>query len=390
MKAAAPSRRRVAAPASQTVNWVIKASKLCNLRCSYCYEWDELADRRRMSLAVWERMLHMIREYHERRARESGRFQTCLIWHGGEPTVLPRAYFEEVMALQHRILGSQALQDESYYNALQTNLYRLPEDKLELFKRERFRLGVSFDVVGGVRVTADGRESEDRVAANMDLLRGRDIQVGAITVLAAHTAPHIKAIYDFYHDIRMNFRVLPVFDAPNNRPGASFALDAAEMSRAMCRLFDHWAKRRDRVLVAPLDDYARTAWLHLTGGRQGPYEREKGEWAIIVNTDGTLFQVRDAYAPAKALGNVLTHSMEQVLTSDAYRDSLARDRAMFEKHCGGCEFRDACNSFPLFESTYPGPHPERCHVAHPVIRHIVRRARAGHYTRAQLREMCGT
>jgi hypothetical protein len=25
-----------------------------------------------------------------------------------------------------------------------------------------------------------------------------------------------------------------------------------------------------------------------------------------------------------------------------------------------------------------------------VIRHIVRRARAGHYTRAQLREMCGT
>src|SRR5689334_20752427 len=179
MKAAAPSRRRVAAPASQTVNWVIKASKLCNLRCSYCYEWDELADRRRMSLAVWERMLHMIREYHERRTRESGRFQTCLIWHGGEPTVLPRAYFEEVMALQHRILGSQALQDESYYNALQTNLYRLPEDKLELFKRERFRLGVSFDVVGGVRVTADGRESEERVAANMDLLRERDIQVGA-------------------------------------------------------------------------------------------------------------------------------------------------------------------------------------------------------------------
>ena len=384
------SRRRHPAPTAQTVNWVIKASKLCNLRCSYCYEWHELGDRRRMSLEGWERMLVMIRDYHERRCREVGRFQTCLIWHGGEPTVLPRSYFDAVMALQHRILGTQALRDESYYNALQTNLYRLPEDKLDLFERERFRLGVSFDVVGGVRVTADGRESEERVALNMDRLRERGIQIGAITVLAAHTVQNLKAIYDFYDSIRMNFRVLPVFDAPNNRPGASFALGAAEMSRALCRLFDYWARKKSRVLVAPLDEYARTAWLHLTGGRQAPYAREKGEWAIIVNTDGTLFQVRDAYEPAKALGNVFTHSIEDLLGSTAYRDSLQRDREMFDRHCGGCEFLGACNSFPLFESSYPGVHPERCHVAHPVIRHVVRNARAGRYTRAQLRDMCGT
>jgi sulfatase maturation enzyme AslB (radical SAM superfamily) len=31
---------RYPAPAAQLVHWVVKASKFCNLRCLYCYEWN--------------------------------------------------------------------------------------------------------------------------------------------------------------------------------------------------------------------------------------------------------------------------------------------------------------------------------------------------------------
>ena len=366
----------------------MKASKLCNLRCLYCYEWNELGNRARLSLEGWERLLVMIRDYHQRRVAElRGPFQSCIVWHGGEPMLLPLSYYEQVVELEHRILGNSALRRGEFFNAVQTNLYVLPEETLDLFERERFHIGVSMDVVGGVRLTAGGEETEDRVVQNMDRLRRRGIAFGAIVVLAAHTCPNIITVYDFYESIGMSIRVLPLFDAPLNTPGASFAVSSRQITDALCRLFAHWAGRPNRVPVAPLDDYARTVYLKMTGQRQGRYDRRTGEWALLVNTDGELYHVMDAYQPGFALGHVLRDSLDEVLRSDAYAASLARDEALYARHCGPCEFRETCNSFPLFESRYPGPHPERCHIAYEVVRYIETFATSNGYTPRHLQSL---
>ena len=367
---------------------MVKASKLCNLRCRYCYEWNELGSRARLSLDGWERLLLMIRQYHQKRAAELGApFQSCIVWHGGEPLLLPLAYYEQVVDLQHRILGDEALTSGDVFNAVQSNLYSLPEDTLDLFEREGFQIGVSMDVVGGVRLTAGGEETEDRVVQNMDRLRRRGMEFGAILVLAAHTCPNIIAAYDFYESIGMSFRVLPLFEAPLNTPGASFAVTVRRMTDALCRLFAHWAPRPNRVPVAPLDDYVRTVYLKMMGQSQGCYDRRTGEWALLVNTDGELYHVMDAYQPRLALGNVLRDSLEDVLGSDAYAASLARDQALYARHCAPCEFRGACSSFPLFESRYPGAHPERCHVAYNVVRYIDGFVKSNGYTPRRLRSL---
>jgi uncharacterized protein len=381
-------RLRHPPPAAQLVHWVVKASKLCNLRCRYCYEWNELGNHARLSLDGWERLLLMIREYHQRRVAElQAPFQSCIAWHGGEPLLLPLAYYERVVHLQHRILGDDALTSGEFFNAVQTNLYTLPDDTLDLFEREGFQIGVSMDVVGGVRLSAGGAETEDRVVENMDRLRQRGISFGAILVLAAHTSPNITVAYDFYESIGINFRVLPLFAAPLNKSGASFAVTARQMIEALCRLFTHWALRPNRVPVSPLNSYVRTVYLKMMGHSQGCYDRRAGEWAMLVNTDGELYQVRDAYQPRFSLGNVLRDSLDDVLCSDAYATSLGRDDALFERHCGRCEFRGACDSLPLFESPYPGPHPERCHIAYEVLRYIEAFVKSNGYTPERLRSL---
>lgn len=374
------------APAAELVNWIVKASKLCNLRCRYCYEWEELGDMARLSLEGWQRLLGMIRAYHRKRVAELGSgFQTCIIWHGGEPMLLPYAYFERVIELQHQILGEDALARGDYVNSVQTNLYAVADDTLDLLEHEGFRIGVSMDVVGGVRLTAGGRETEDRVVANMERLRRRGIPFGAIMVLAAHTCPNVITAYDFYEAIGVGLRVLPLFDAPLNTPQASFAASTAQMTEALCRLFAHWVERPNHVRVAPLDDYVRAVYLKMVGGVQAPYDRQQGEWAWLVNTDGALYQVMDAYDRARALGNVFVDSIGDVLDSPAYAASLDRDRALFERHCGPCEFRRACTSLPLFESARSGRHPERCHIAYDVMRYIEGFFREHRYTPARVR-----
>ena len=131
------------------MNWVVKVSKLCNLRCRYCYEWNELHRTERMGLSEWRRLLGAIRLYHERRTAEVGEpFTTTIIWHGGEPLMLPLSYLRSVLDLQHEILGA-LLEDGAVVNGMQTNLYRITDEQIELLKAEKIELGVSCDVVGG-------------------------------------------------------------------------------------------------------------------------------------------------------------------------------------------------------------------------------------------------
>lgn len=365
------SPRASTQPMATAINWVVKVSKLCNMRCRYCYEWEELNSRARMSFELWEQLLLSMRDYHERQAARLGRkLETRIIWHGGEPTLLPLSYFERVLELQARLLGAHRLRSGEFRNTLQTNLYSLPEEKLAFFARQGIQLGVSLDVRGGVRLDVGGSETEDTVVANMDRLREKGVGFGAITVLGGHTHRNIVAIYNFYESLGLDFRLLPLFDAPLNTPDAPFALTGEQAVRALCRLFRHWIRRPERVLVRPLVEYTYAVYDKMTGRSQSRYDRRAGEWALLVNTDGTVYQVMDAYDAALAHGNLLTESFQAMVDSPRYEASLQRDERLVRYHCEPCRFRGACTSLPLFESRRTDAPPERCHIAYDVMDYI--------------------
>jgi len=70
------------------VEWVVKISKLCNLRCTYCYEFPFLADRTRMRLEDLRIMFRHIAEFYAARPKRMD-----LVWHGGEPLLIEPTYY---------------------------------------------------------------------------------------------------------------------------------------------------------------------------------------------------------------------------------------------------------------------------------------------------------
>jgi sulfatase maturation enzyme AslB (radical SAM superfamily) len=58
----------------------------------------------------------------------------------------------------------------AYRNSLQTNLTRLDARTIEMLERLKIGLGVSLDVFGGERVMVSGRDSQDRVLRNLQVL----------------------------------------------------------------------------------------------------------------------------------------------------------------------------------------------------------------------------
>ena len=365
------------------ITWVVKASKLCDLRCRYCYEWNELGDPARIALEDWRRLLGAVRSYHALTVRRLGApVESRIVWHGGEPLLLPSPYVRDVLALEHELFGQGSLESGELTNVIQTNLHALSDEKIGLLKDGGFAVGVSMDYAGGVRLSLSGRRTEERVAENIDRLRDAGINPGAITVLARHTRPHLGRIHDFFEAMGMSFRVLPLFPSPLNTPEASFALTASEMVEALNGLFVHWLDRGCRIPVDPLREYLKSALMRMTSLERDPWSRRThGDGVLIVNTDGDLFQVIDAYEKEKALGNVFRQPLEEILASRAYSASLDRSDAVFAEHCVPCSFRGPCNGAPVFESTLANPRGGRCAIAFEVQRFI-----EGHLREAGLDE----
>lgn len=82
---------------------VMKLSKMCNLRCTYCYEYDELSNKERMPLDGIEYFFKSLSEYVLSRGNY---FPIHLVFHGGEALLLPHEYLRAVCSIAEKYLGA--------------------------------------------------------------------------------------------------------------------------------------------------------------------------------------------------------------------------------------------------------------------------------------------
>src|SRR5262249_33497154 len=113
---------------------VIQPTPFCNLDCSYCY----LPDRKntsKITLATLEKTFDWV--------FSSGlvRAPFTLLWHAGEPMVLPASFYEQATELLERQNNSGFEVVQSF----QTNATLLDVDWCDFIKRHNVHVGVSVD-----------------------------------------------------------------------------------------------------------------------------------------------------------------------------------------------------------------------------------------------------
>jgi uncharacterized protein len=374
-----------------TTTWVIKLSKFCNMRCRYCYEWNELADRARISMALWERILAAVVDHHATwQARIDRQWpgvehRSLIVLHGGEPLALPSEYLAQALALFDQM---RRRAPGTYQLSVQSNLLSVTREKLDLLLERGAQLSVSFDLVPGVRLNVAGQPTEEQVSRNIEMIRALGVPLGAIAVLAKHTLGHVTRIHDYFAERGMPMRILPLFDGPAERDLPSFWLDHAALRRGLEALFRHWIETGCRIPVYPLMGYFEAALRHMAGLYRPLWRRElHGDSIFIVNQDGRLYRLLDAYEKDLALGNLAVQDMASISGSQAYERSLARDRAEFAAHCEHCEYLGACNGSPLYSSRVTTPYAGLCPSAHACISFMIDYVKEQGYGPAELRAL---
>lgn len=354
------------------VDIVCYTSKLCNLRCRYCYELPMLGDRARMSLEAIAQLFTNV----ELGLRDLGEpVEINFYWHGGEPLLILPAVYRQIFDVQRRVFAGSI---HRVCNSTQSNFTIMDDERIALL-REFDAVGASLDVVGGLRVDRRGADSQERAVRNVDRVRAAGIPLSGITVLSRSNVSHVREIYEFYRHRGMKFRVLPIEKGlyPEGQP---FELGPREVLAAYCTLLDLWLADDDPVTIKPLDRFLCLV-LHANRhprNRVPEYDPVRPS-VLLVDTDGSVYTYGERFG--RSVGNLLVTPLDRILASEAYGHTLDAIRARMRRTCDQCTYyRRACMGDPVGESCqdfveYEEDGSVRCIVAHGVIEHLERRLR---------------
>jgi uncharacterized protein len=225
---------------------IVKATRLCNLRCDYCNDWRAGHDQI-MTFPVLAAMTE--------RVLADPLHQTIeFIWHGGEPTLLGQAFFERAIYTQARLRRP----GQTIVNSLQTNATRIDDDWARFLGSNRFSVSVSLDGPAVVhdrqRRDVAGRGSYDGVRRGIDILKRHGIPISVLMVVDRQTldlGPDF--VFDFCLDQGItSFGLLAAKprNAPDAHPGesAQHYVTPGEMGAFLSRLFDRWLEHGDPTI----------------------------------------------------------------------------------------------------------------------------------------------
>ena len=170
---------------------VIQPTPFCNISCSYCY-LPQRDDRTVISQSTIATLFDKLF------ASGWGDSQLTVIWHAGEPLVVPVAFYREAF------ISIEAMRPRNIdlVHAFQTNGMLITPDWCDLIKDWKVIVGVSIDGPKALhderRRTRAGAGTFDRTLAGIRLLRARDIPFHVISVLSRAALDQPDMLHDFY------------------------------------------------------------------------------------------------------------------------------------------------------------------------------------------------
>jgi uncharacterized protein len=276
-----------------------------------------------------------------------------LLWHAGEPLVLPVSFYETAAELLHRHNAANVPILQSF----QTNATLLDARWCEFLRRPDVHLGISVDGPDFLhdrhRRTRQGHGTLARVLRGIQLLHEHGIPFNVITVLTADSLDYPDELFDFYqaNGIRsVGFNVEEI-EGPHTASSLQRS-GTPERFRQFLTRFLTLAHAADPPLL--VREFESSAAALLSARRYGPGARtqENKPWAIVnVDCEGNfstyspeLLGVSSLTYGGFTLGNVTTDSLEAVIASARFRRledeigrgvELCRERCDYYPFCGG-------------------------------------------------------
>ena len=349
---------------------IMKATRYCNLRCSYCGTWRD-GPNQRMSFEVLARSIHGALSAPEVRGVE-------FFWHGGEPTLLPVSFYRSALWMQQQFRRP----GQAVANTLQTNGTRLTPEWLEFLKRYRFRVEVSLDGPPEIhdrwRIDTAGRPTSQRVRQGLDTLREHGLDPAAIMVVGDDVmALGAERLLNYFLEIGVTNVGLQNLVPEGDGRGASLEeryIEYARFVEFLRELFHlWWPDHTERIAFREISDLVS----RIRGKPAGLclYNENCMGNILTIEPMGDLTAC-DKYQsdPAYRFGNVLETDFADFPASPEFIRAHAEVAAQVQQGAGSCPWSSICHTgcpFNWYVRTQLGAsHHQRCCGLAPLLSDI--------------------
>jgi len=315
---------------------VLQPTPYCNINCDYCY-LQSRNDRAVMTPAVLEAITAKILP---RLAPDAA---PTIVWHAGEPTVVPLSWYEHAYAMLRPALPVAAA------FSLQSNGISVSDDWIDFLKRRNTHIGLSIDGPQRFhdmrRKTRAGGPTWALAIGNLRRLQAADIHPNVISVLHPSSLTAAEEFYRFYREHGIEEVSFSIDEVEGANATSSF--EGCEKAPVIAFLNDllHLAYRDGYPLH--IREVERIAHRLAQGGTTDNEQVEPWQ-VIVVAASGNVttfspefMELRSAAHDNFCFGNILHDSFDRILDNAAFR--RARDEiARGVEACRTCRYFGVC------------------------------------------------
>lgn len=332
----------------KNITIIFKPTDLCNAKCIYCSAYDAQNQGRVMTFETLDKMFARIEEW----ARESQQLEDIkIIWHGGEPTMMPLDFFYRAIEHEDRIRKKTRLPIK---NLIQSNLLNLNPAVLKMLKvllldesGEMGRIGTSYDPFPGIRLAKNGDYNsiwEDSIAK----LKENGFPFGILFVVHQMALTRFEVVRDAFANrfAGIGIRFNPLYQEGRARKGDScrhLYINPEEWGQFLIKLYREWeqlGKKPQWVPLKEFDDY------HFRGNFKLSCDAS-GQCAMThlgIDTDGSLYSCgRGIDRKFEKYGDIFRNSFRDIILNPGRQKMLNRTTFLQNTFCRDCQWWNYCH-----------------------------------------------
>ena len=357
----------------------------CSLRCSYCYLDHELlcgGDAKDPASADGPDPLDTL-AYAVGKFRDAGVVPFNISLHGGEVTCLSPEKFERLVAFIDWYYRDNAALIRSHgfkvgKPHIKTNLYGI-DRHLDALARHEVSVSGSLDVPFSLhrrfRKTADGRDTLDKILANVELLRDLPCKRKVSTTIFRE---HLDRIDEMIRDLRwlhentcldMNdFNFMFGFADPKDRADGTERAGLTPLTEDEQVAFYH--RMHEAFDGTELDAGVNGAWFAEFTPNYCTGSVNCGEKFFLLDWRGDVYScVRGQGHEKFKYGNVFENSVEEILRRAKAKIFMAHNETPLADDCIACPYLHLCmTGCPFVKMLYGADRSYTCKLQQEIYR----------------------
>lgn len=303
------------------IDLTIKPTMGCNMKCKHCFNGDAFIPTDMLDVNV---ALALVKKACEEYTAVK------IVFHGGEPSLAGmdfyKIFFEGIKSLKN--------QYNTEFNTLfTTNGLLLTDEFIDLLNANNVLINVSFDGPYNDLL----RQQTQRVQETIFKIRDKGGRFRCFCTLSKHSVPHLREIYDWFKDNRLNFKTLPVEKRGYAKTNDQIIMSPEDLVRQFESVYRHWIIDKEcKISYSTFEEFAnlrknqqhRKFWF----GRK-----------IALNPDGKLYVFGRPNDVNYGIGTPYDiEKLSDCFESDGYIQYLDTLEKIRESRCGECTSNGVC------------------------------------------------